>query len=273
MLLEDSMMSSHDSISRRLGFILIVSVLALTLAADGWAEKKKKKKSEGSASVTKVINKVDRQILSYSPVKARELLEPVMDAKDPRVNAEMGRILMLEKNYDGAASKLQAASKMSDDPLIVISLGDSYGYAKNQSKAKSSYQQASERAQAALAKDPTDKNARLALGIAQQRLKNYDEALSNLKKAESNNPNNERIPFELGLTQMLRGDNQAGFDHLSRAIALNSGYAYAYYYRALAAQKIGRKDITVNDLDRFLRLAPEAPEAPKAERILQAARG
>ena len=72
---------------------------------------------------------------------------------------------------------------------------------------------------------------------------------------------------------MLRGNNQAGFDQLSNAIDLNSGYAYAYYYRALAAEKIGRKDITVNDLDRFLRLAPDAPEAEKASRILQAARG
>ena len=72
---------------------------------------------------------------------------------------------------------------------------------------------------------------------------------------------------------MSQADHQAAFDSLSQAIDLYSGYAYAYYYRALAADKIGKKDITVNDLDRFLRLAPNAPEAPKAERILKSARG
>ena len=65
------------------------------------------------------------------------------------------------------------------------------------------------------------------------------------------------------MTKMSQGDNQAAFDALSQAIELYSGYAYAYYYRALAANQINRKDITVNDLDRFLALAPNAPEAPR----------
>ena len=75
------------------------------------------------------------------------------------------------------------------------------------------------------------------------------------------------------MTKMLQGDNQAAFDQPSRAIELYSGYAYAYYYRALAANKIGRQDVAVNDLDRFLRVAPGAPEAPKATRLLESWRG
>lgn len=269
-------MKSCDSMFRKLGFSLILTVLTLALATSGWAQdgtKKKKKNSEESVSVSKVIKKVDRQILSYSPEKARELLAPVMEEKDPRITAAMGQILMLEQDYASAAKELQAASKRSDDPLILISLGDSYGYAKDRGMADSAYSQAAKQAEAELAEKPGSENALLALGIAQQRLKSYDQAVGTLTQAQSKDPNNERIPFELGLTQMLRGDNQAGFDHLSRAVELNSGYAYAYYYRALAADKIGRKDITVNDLDRFLRLAPNAPEAEKAARILQAARG
>jgi tetratricopeptide (TPR) repeat protein len=269
-------MTRYLSFSQRIA--LVVALLGLVLTADSWAldpgkKKKKKKPATGSAAVTQAIKKVDRQILSYNPEKARELLEPVSEEKDPRVDAEMGRILILEKNYAQASAKLLAASKSSNDPYVLVDLGDSYSYARNQGKAQSSYQEAAQKAQSVLAEKPNASNARFALGVAQQRLKQYDQAVANLEKARAADPRNERIAFELGLTQMLKGNNQAGFDQLSTAVELNSGYAYAYYYRALAAQKIDRKDITVNDLDRFLFLAPDAPEAPKAERILRAARG
>ncbi|MEJ2086373.1 MAG: tetratricopeptide repeat protein [Acidobacteriota bacterium] len=258
---------------------LAVTLITLILAANAWAvesgqnQKKKKKNKNKSPSVNQVLKKVDRQILSYSPEKARELIGEVEDKNDPDIEAAMGRILILEKDYDQAANKLLAASKRSDDPFVLVDLGDAYAYAKSQGNAQSSYQQAAQKAQAALAESPDDSNARFTLGVAQQRLKQYDQAAENLDRARIADPRNERIAFELGLTQMLLGDNQGGFDQLTKAVDLYSGYAYAYYYRALAADKIDRKDITVNDLDRFLRLAPEAPEAEKARRILQAARG
>lgn len=264
-------MIKHLTFHHRLA--LVLAILSLAFAADSWALDSAKKKKKKPTSVTQVVKKVDRQILAYNPEKARQLLEPVQDKKDPRIEAETGRILILEKNYEQAATKLLAASKSSDDPYVLVDLGDSYSYAKNKAQAQSSYQKAVKKAESIVADDAEDANARFTLGVAQQRLKHYDEAVANLQKARAAAPRNERIPFELGLTQMLRGDNQAAFDQLSSAIEINSGYAYAYYYRALAANKIDRKDITVNDLDRFLRLAPDAPEAAKAERILQAARG
>lgn len=247
---------------------LTFAAVALTFLAPGshaWAQSK--------ADIRKAVKRADKQILNYSPEKARSQLDSVEGADDPRIDAAMGQVLILEKNYEAAASRLQAAAKKSSDPMVLVSLGDAYSYAKNNGKAKSSYEDAVKQAEAALKKKPDNGDAQLALGVAQQRLKDYDTAISSLTKASSLDSSNPRIPFELGMTQMLRGDNQAAFDQLSKAIDLHSGYAYAYYYRALAADKIGKKDITVNDLDRFLRLAPNAPEAPKAERILQSARG
>ena len=244
--------------------IVLVALLMLALASSASAQSK---------AVTKTLKKVDRQILSYSPEKARNLLGPIMGEKDPRVNAAMGQILVLEKQYGEGVSKLKAAAKKSDDPMILVALGDAQAAAKSKGQANSSFKKAAEMAEELLADRPNNADARFALGVAQQRLKSYDEAAANLTQAKSKAPNNPRIPFELGLTKMLQGDDQAAFDQLSRAIELYSGYAYAYYYRALAANKINRKDITVNDLDRFLALAPDAPEAPKAQRILQAARG
>jgi tetratricopeptide (TPR) repeat protein len=262
-LLEDASMKRRAWMTR-----LTFTAVALTCLAPGsqaWAQNK--------AEIKKAVNKADKQILNYSPEKARAQLDAVKGADDPRVEAAMGQVLILEKDYQAAASRLEAAARKSADPMVLVSLGDAYSYAKNSGKAKSSYEDAAKQAAATLNKKPDDGDAQLALGIAQQRLKDYDKAISSLTKASSLDSSNPRIPFEMGMTQMLRGDNQAAFDQLSKAIDMHSGYAYAYYYRALAADKIGKKDITVNDLDRFLRLAPNAPEAPKAERILQSARG
>lgn len=262
----------HRPLSLRL-FILLVTLPTMALTTAAWSQDPPKKKKNESKAVTKALKKVDRQILSYSPAKARELLEPVMEEKDPRVDAATGQILVLEKDYEGAAAKLNAASRKSDDPLILIALGDAQAYAKKKGQANTAYTQAAGTAEALLGADSTDSNARLALGVAQQRLKQYDQAVANLTQARSEDPGNPRIPFELGMTRLLQGDNQAAFDHLSGAIEIYSGYAYAYYYRALAANKIDRKDIAVNDLDRFLALAPDAPEAPRASRLLESFRG
>jgi len=60
---------------------------------------------------------------------------------------------------------------------------------------------------------------------------------------------------------------------LTEALNKNSEIAYAYYFRALAADKVDRKDLLINDLNRFLALAPNAPDAARARRLLEAIRG
>lgn len=253
-------------------FVLLVTLPTLALTTDAWSADQKKKKGESKA-VTKAMKKVDRQLLSYSPEKARQLLEPVLQEKDPRVDAAMGQILVLEQKYDEGVAKLEAASNKSDDPMILLALGDAQATARDRGGASSSFKKTAKEAEALLAEDPANADARFALGAAQRRLEQHDDAIANLTKAKTSDASNPRISFELGMTRLSQGNNQGAFDELSHAIELYSGYAYAYYYRALAANKIDRKDITVNDLDRFLALAPDAPEAAKAQRILQAARG
>ena len=62
-------------------------------------------------------------------------------------------------------------------------------------------------------------------------------------------------------------------DTLTAALDKNSEIAYAYYFRALSAEKVDRKDLLINDLERFLALAPDAPDAPRAKRLLAAIQG
>ncbi len=104
------------------------------------------------------------------------------------------------------------------------------------------------------------------LGVAQQQLKQYDEAIGTLQGASAPQP--ALIPYQMGVTRFFQGNWDAAIEQLNSAIDSDSGLAYAYYYRALANDKKGRKDLLVNDMSRFLALAPNAPEAGQAKAIL-----
>jgi regulator of sirC expression with transglutaminase-like and TPR domain len=77
---------------------------------------------------------------------------------------------------------------------------------------------------------------------------------------------------QIGVTRAFQQQWAPAVEQLNRAIEMDSGLAYAYYYRGLAAEKVGRKDLLINDLERFLALAPNAPEAERARAVLNAAR-
>lgn len=267
--------------ARRISSTFLIASLTVATIGLGAANaeandngKKKKKQTTEFASLDQMLKKVDDLLLGYDTAGARELLEPATaKEKDPRLDVAMGRVLMLEQKYDQAVTKLAGASQQGGDIASMLYLGDAYAYARKRADADQVYQRVLQQAETQLAQKPGDADALYGLGVAQQRLKRYDQALQNLEQARAAKPKSEVIPFELGMTHMLRNEFQPAFDQLSRAIQLNSGFAYAYYYRALAAEKINRKDLVVNDMDRFLALAPTAPEAEKARRILQAARG
>ena len=257
---------------------LVVSAVMMLLTSVDTAEaankKKKKKKNQAQSSeVTSALKQVDKRLLAYDTDKAQELLKP-LPAEDSAVMVAAGKVLILEQKYDKAIAKLaQAVAADSGDAAASLSLGEAYAYAGQAGKADAAFSQAAQRAQQKLDKKAGDFDALYSLGVAEQRLKKYDQALEHLEMARNKKPKEPMVPYQLGLTYMLRGEWPQAVDRLTQAIDLNSGFAYAYYYRGLAADKAGRKDLLVNDLDRFLALAPDAPEAAKARKILETARG
>jgi regulator of sirC expression with transglutaminase-like and TPR domain len=101
------------------------------------------------------------------------------------------------------------------------------------------------------------------------RLRQFDEAAGALEKAKNADGGNALIPYQLGLTRSFQKQWQPAFDQLSRALEMDPGLAYGYYYRGLAAQELNRNDVLVNDMSRFVELAPNAPEAERARAILR----
>ncbi|MFQ5526724.1 MAG: tetratricopeptide repeat protein [Thermoanaerobaculia bacterium] len=271
-----------------------ILVLALTLlltvfmlAAEVEAAKKKKKKKKGKktpkaevtattqketgsglAQASAAVREANRHLNAYDTDAAELALDGLSDTDAWTVTAR-GRIREQNQDYDAAVSELRRAADIDTrNPAPVLFLGDSYAYSNRRGQANDAYAQAEVRARALLEAESDDPDALYYLGVAQQRQKRFDAAIVTLEKARSERPSDASILYQLGATRFYQDQFQSAFDLLSRTIDKNSGIAYAYYYRGLAAGKLERKDILFNDLDRFVKMAPNAPEANTARQIL-----
>lgn len=224
--------------------------------------------------VAKAVGVALEKLASWQTEEAKKALEPIQNKvkTNPSVALAWGQILVQEKKYADAAKLLQEAAKVApQDPSIQVSLGEVHQLAKNTSEATKAFRQAKELAEEALKKDEEDTAARLQLALAQRGLKELDQAAGNLEKlVQQGQGADPMVLYHLGVTFLLQKKWQQAFDALDKALEINKGLAYGYYYRGLAAEKLGKKDVLVNDMGRFLQLAPKAPEASRAEAILAA---
>lgn len=278
-----------NSIIRRgpvTALIVILSLVLLAPVAEAGKKKKKKKKSAAASTTqveqaaaapaapagpSKAVQKAFDHLRAYDTDAARAALDTVADEDVYAVTAQ-GLVLEQAKDYDGAVAKLrQTADRYAADPAPVFYLGETFIHAKNMGAADDAFAQTEARAKARLASSPDDAEALYYLGAAQQRQRRFDDAVATLEKARKIDSKNPMIVYQLGATKAFQEKWQEAHDLLSRTIEMDNGIAYAYYYRGLAAGKMGRKDLLVNDLDRFLAMAPEAPEADSAKKIRGAA--
>ncbi len=288
-------MTTHRNRARNLSWLL---VLALFLGAagdifaheendDGKKKKKKKNKQESSEveetpapkapteskspakEMPRVAKDVETRLLAYDTTAARTLLAGQSIDSDAYLQAADGRVATQENNYSKAVTQLSAAADaMSADPSPLIYLGEAHLRSGNTGSANDAFARAEQRARTVLAGSPSDPQGLYSLGVAQQRQKRFGEATATLEKARSVSPRDALVLFQLGATHAFQRQWPQAIDALNQAIELNPGIAYAYYYRGLSAGEVGRKDLLVNDLDRFLAMAPNAPEAEQARRLL-----
>jgi tetratricopeptide (TPR) repeat protein len=211
---------------------------------------------------------VERKLREYKTAEARAAIDPVAGQaeRNAAVAVALGRVFEQEKRYGEAAARLKQAAQLAPaDPAPHVYLGEVYLRERKGGEADAAFRRAAELAQVGGGGRDRD----YYLGVAQQRLRQYDAAIASLQRADAGNP---LVPYQIGVTRLFQEQWGAALEQLDRAIQMDSGLAYAYYYRALAAEKVGRKDLLINDLDRFLALAPNAPEADRARALLNAAR-
>jgi tetratricopeptide (TPR) repeat protein len=214
------------------------------------------------------------EIQAYAVGAARAALGRVSDpASAPALVAE-GRVLTLEKKYSDAVSRFdRAAAAAPDDPAPLVYKGEALLYARQDATAQQALAAAKSRAQARIERNPSDAEGLYYLGVAQRHLGEHDAAYGALQRARSLAPGDDRIVYEMGATRYVQQSWQPAIDLLTEALGMNRRIAYAYYLRGMAASQANRKDLTVNDLGRFLELAPNAPEAERARKILASLQG
>lgn len=277
------------------GWTALVALVCLVLAAPAGleAQKKKKKPKPGQQQQQQQANQenpqpgqgqgnnppapepppaaigtVDRKLLEYRTSEARSAINSVSGQADSNayVAAAMGRVLEQEKNYGDAVSRLRKATELApSDPEPWVYLGAVYARQNQKGEADSAFRHAVD-----LAQGKSDGDALYFLGVAQQQLGQYDQAVETLERARSRG--DAIVSYQIGLTRAYQKNWGAAVEQLDRAVNGDSGLAMAYYYRGLANQQLGRTDKMINDMERFVDLAPKSPEADRARAILQAMR-
>ena len=221
------------------------------------------------------VQKANRKLVEYQTKEARAAIQPTVARADTdgAIAVTLGRVLEQENKYDEAAKTLvKAAQLLPGDPSPQLYLGETYVHTGRFGDAEAAFGKAAKLAQIAVQKDGNNAAAWYCLGVAQQRIKQYDNAFDSLAKAAKAGFDSTLVLFQQGTTRVMGGKWQEAVELLTRALNENSGLAYAYYYRGLAQDKLGKKDQLVLDMDRFLKIAPQAPEADKARAVVKAAK-
>lgn len=230
--------------------------------------------AQPAPEAAKAVATANEKLLAWQTKEAREALEPVKGAAatDVAVAVALAQVMVQEKKYADAVKQLEEAAKLAPtDAAVQVALGDAYLLVKRSGDATVAFQRAV--TVASEAAHGGDARARFQLAQAQQRLKQFDKAAAGFSQlVEASGGNDATALFELGVTRTFQNRWQDAFETLTKALEKNAGIAYAYYYRGLAAEKLGRKDVLINDMGRFLYLAPNAPEASRAQAILNAAK-
>jgi tetratricopeptide (TPR) repeat protein len=168
---------------------------------------------------------------------------------------------------------LEAASRADvKDPAPEFFRGLVLYWKKDSAGAKAAWQKANTSAKNIVAKEENDARALFYLGASQVYLKQYGDARTNLDKALANGFDEVMVNYYTGLSFAFEQNWQKAKEALDRVLAKDERFAYAYFYRGMVWEKLGRKDNMLVDMDQFVKLAPDAPDAGKAKALLAAAR-
>jgi tetratricopeptide (TPR) repeat protein len=188
-------------------------------------------------------------------------------------------LLEIQEGADGKKALVNRGttnlSKMSKNKSVDAVAAYHYGeilYSQNKrNDAKLAWQAAAKSAGAAVKADPTDVTAQFYLGAALVRSKRYDEARKALRLAVRGGFDEPMVNHQIGLSYLFAKSWEEAKAAFDLGLNVNPRYAPMYFWRAMAWEKLGRKDEMLLDLDQYLKLAPSGPEAGKAKSVLKSA--
>lgn len=229
------------------------------------AQGEAQKPAEPAAPPSQVFE-ADRRLWEYKTSEARSALQPVAGQADGNgyVAMALGRVLEQENKYGEAESQLRKATELApSDPAPWVYLGEVYLRQKRNGDADNAFRKAAD-----LGSTKAGGDAAYYRGVALRRLHQLDQAISTLSGAAEPEPG--LAAYQIGAILFEQKSYQPALEKLNQALSANPRLAFAYFYRGLTQDKLGHKDLLVNDMSTFLKLAPNAPEAEIAKTVLRA---
>jgi len=151
--------------------------------------------------------------------------------------------------------------------------GEYFYQQQKNNDANAAWQAAAKSAGQLVAADPNDATAQFYLGAALVRQKKYDPALKALRLAVRGGFNEAMVNQQIGFIYLFQQKWKEAKDAFDLGLAVDPRFAPMYYWRAMAWDKLGRKDNMLLDLDRYVKLAPNGPDASRAKAILKSSGG
>lgn len=177
-----------------------------------------------------------------------------------------------QKKVDkGIKSLTQMTKKKSVDAVATYYRGEVLYQQSKRKEAGAAWQTAAGRAGELVAADPKDATAQFYLGASLVRAKEFGKARKALQKAKRGGFDPAMVHHQVGLSYLFSKKWEKARHEFDKGLEVDPRYAPMYFWRAMAWDKIGRKDNMLNDLDQYVKLAPQAPDAGKARALLSAA--
>ncbi len=175
-----------------------------------------------------------------------------------------------EKIDRGIKSLTRMTKKKSVDEVATYYRGEVLYQQSKRKEAHAAWQAAAEAAREKTAADPKDATAQFYLGASLIRAKEFGKARKALKKAKRGGFDPAMVHHQVGLSYLFDGQWEKARREFDEGLDIDPRYAPMYFWRAMAWDKIGRKDNMLIDLDQYVKLAPKAPDAGKARALLSA---
>lgn len=205
-------------------------------------------------------------------------------AKEEMLQAQFNTALDAEKNkqWDTAIDLFRKALDLDPSQAVIWShIADDYtsrGDGKSGDDKTADYKLAADAYSKSLTIDPGDPVSHYNYGLVLSKLKQIDQAKTEITKAvELNPPGAGKYYYNLGAVLVNSGQNDAAGDIFQKAIAADPNYAEAYYQYGVvligkastaADGKIVPVAGTVEALQKYLALAPNGPNADGAKALL-----
>jgi len=264
----------------RITVIAISAALAMALTA-GFANSQEQPADEGTPQATaeKIANQAISELAAWKNKSARKILQknrakygstPEFQTAWALLEIQEGADDDQKKVDKGIKSLTQMSKKKSVDAVATYYRGEVLYQQSKRTEAHAAWQTAAQRAAELVAADPKDATAQFYLGASLVRAKEFGKARKALKKAFRGGFDPAMVHHQAGLSYLFDKQWEKARREFDEGLEIDPRYAPMYFWRAMAWDKIGRKDNMLIDLDQYVKLAPKAPDAGKARALLRA---